>query len=147
MNTSRYPLDYFPEESFAKRYADDTPQPQLFLNSFGSGGLYSTPMDMAKIAMMFLGKGRVGTVRILSEASVAAMGVDQTLSSFNPVKSKSFSYGLGWDTVIQPGLAAVGVTGWQKGGGCDAVRLDSDRCADRRLGSGGHGGFERFRIR
>lgn len=116
MNTSRYPLDYFPEESFAKRYADDTPQPQLFLNSFGSGGLYSTPMDMAKIAMMFLGKGRVGTVRILSEASVAAMGVDQTLSSFNPVKSKSFSYGLGWDTVIQPGLAAVGVTGWQKGG-------------------------------
>ena len=44
------------------------------------------------------------------------MGVDQTLSSFNPVKSKSFSYGLGWDTVIQPGLAAVGVTGWQKGG-------------------------------
>lgn len=116
MNTSRYPLDYFPEGSFAKRYADDTPQPQLFLNSFGSGGLYSTPMDMAKIAMMFLGKGKVGAVRILSEASVAAMGVDQTLSGFNPVKSKSFSYGLGWDTVIQPGLAAVGATGWQKGG-------------------------------
>ncbi|CAH2031297.1 serine hydrolase domain-containing protein [Trichlorobacter ammonificans] len=116
MNTSRYPLDYFPDGSFAKRYADDSPQPQLFLNSFGSGGLYSTPGDMAKIAMMFLKKGKVGTVRILSEASVAAMGVDQTLFSFNPVKSKSFSYGLGWDTVIQPGLGAVGVTGWQKGG-------------------------------
>lgn len=116
MNHSRYPLDFFPDGSFAKRYADDTPQSQLFLNSFGSGGLYSTPSDMAKIAMMFIGKGKVGNVRILSESSVAAMGVDQTLSNFNPVKAKSYSYGLGWDTVIQPGLGAVGVTGWQKGG-------------------------------
>lgn len=116
MNHSRYPLDYFPNGSFAKRYAGDTPMSQLFLNSFGSGGLYSTPTDMAKLAMMFMGKGKIGNVRILSEASVAAMAVDQTLSNFNPVKAKSYSYGLGWDTVIQPGLGAVGVIGWQKGG-------------------------------
>lgn len=116
MNHSRYPLGYFPDGSFAKRYEAGTLVPQLFLNSFGSGGLYSTPTDLAKIAMMILGDGKLGDVRILSTASVAAMGVDQTVGRFNPVKAKSYSYGLGWDTVIQPGLGAVGVTGWQKGG-------------------------------
>jgi CubicO group peptidase (beta-lactamase class C family) len=116
MNHSRYPLDYFPDASFAKRHDGDTPLPQLFINDFGSGGLYSTPTDMARIAMMLIGGGKLGNVRILSEASVAAMGVDQTLSNFNPVKSYAWSYGLGWDTVSQPGLGAVGVTGWQKTG-------------------------------
>jgi CubicO group peptidase (beta-lactamase class C family) len=116
MNHSRYPLGYFQDGSFAKRYEAGTLVPQLFLNSFGSGGLYSTPTDLAKIAMMILGGGKLGDVRILSEASVSAMGVDQTVGRFNPVKAKSYSYGLGWDTVIQPGLGAVGVTGWQKGG-------------------------------
>jgi len=116
MNHSRYPLGYFPDGSFAKRYEAGTLVPQLFLNSFGSGGLYSTPLDMAKIAMMILGGGKLGDVRILSEASVSAMGVDQTVARFNPVKAKSYSFGLGWDTVIQPGLGVVGVTGWQKGG-------------------------------
>jgi CubicO group peptidase (beta-lactamase class C family) len=116
MNHSRFPLDYFPEGSFAKRHDGDTPLPQLFVNDFGSGGLYSTPTDMAKIAMMLIGGGKLGNVRILSEASVTAMGVDQTLTNFNPVKSYAWSYGLGWDTVVQPGLGAVGVTGWLKTG-------------------------------
>ena len=71
---------------------------------------------MGKIAMMLIGKGKLGNVRILSEASVAAMGVDQTLANFNPVKAYAWSYGLGLDTVVQPGLRAVGVTGWQKTG-------------------------------
>jgi CubicO group peptidase (beta-lactamase class C family) len=74
MNNSRYPLEYFPDSSFAKRHEGDTPLPQLFLNVFGSGGLYSTPTDMAKTAMMLIGGGRLGNVRILSEASVAAIG-------------------------------------------------------------------------
>jgi CubicO group peptidase (beta-lactamase class C family) len=116
MNHSRYPLDYFPEGSVVKRHQGDTPLPQLFVNTFGSGGLYSTPTDMAKIAMMFMGKGKLGNVRILSERSITAMGVDQTLTSFNPVKGNAWSFGLGWDTVRQPGLGAVNVSSWQKGG-------------------------------
>lgn len=116
MAHSRYTLDYFSNGSFARRHEGDTPLPQLFLNVFGSGGLYSTPTDMGQIAMMLIGKGKLGDSRILSEESVAAMGVDQTLANFNPVKSNAWSYGLGWDTVTQPGLGAVGVTGWQKTG-------------------------------
>ncbi len=116
MNHSRFPLDYFPDGSFAKRHDGNTPLPQLFVNDFASGGLYSTPTDMAKIAMMLIGGGKLGDVRILSEASVAAMGVDQTVATFNPVKSNEWSYGLGWDTVRQPGLDAVWVIGWLKTG-------------------------------
>ena len=66
--------------------------------------------------MMFLSGGRVGTTRILSGAAVAEMAVDQTIGSFNPIHNDSFAYGLGWDSVSQPGLAAVGFDGWVKGG-------------------------------
>ena len=44
------------------------------------------------------------------------MAVDQTVGSFDPIHNESFAFGLGWDTVSQPGLAAVGFDGWAKGG-------------------------------
>jgi CubicO group peptidase (beta-lactamase class C family) len=117
MKNSRYMLDYPPAGSTAKRYDGKGRElPFMFVNVLASGGLYSTPSDMARFAMMLIGKGRLGDTRILSEKAVAEMAKDQTLASFNPVKSNMVSYGLGWDTVRQPGLEAVGVTAWQKGG-------------------------------
>ncbi|MEE9913523.1 MAG: beta-lactamase family protein [Deltaproteobacteria bacterium] len=116
MNHSRYALDYFPEGSFADLYKDGARLPQMFVNSFASGGLYSTPADMARIAMMLIGGGKLDGRRILSRHAVAAMGVDQTQTGFNPVRPNAWRFGLGWDTVHQPGLAAVGVAGWQKSG-------------------------------
>jgi hypothetical protein len=44
------------------------------------------------------------------------MAKDQTIGSFDPVHSDTWAYGLGWDSVSQPGLAAVGFDGWAKGG-------------------------------
>src|SRR4029450_13258403 len=41
---------------------------------------------------------------------------DQTIGSFDPIHNDSFAFGLGWDSVSQPGLAAVGFVGWAKGG-------------------------------
>jgi CubicO group peptidase (beta-lactamase class C family) len=143
MTNSRYPAYYFPEGSFAKRYdREGKALPQLFLNTHGSGGLYSTPTDMAKIAMMMIGKGRLGSVRILSEESVAAMGADQTVESFNPVRANGSRYGLGWDTVHQPGLVAFDVTGWQKRGdvplyGAVLTILPSEKLAVVVLGASG----------
>src|SRR5437899_6289851 len=113
---TRYPLSAFPAGSYAKAYVKGAAKPQDFANSLASGGLYSTADDMARIAMMFLSGGRVGTTRILSGASVAEMAKDQTIGSFNPVHNNSWAYGLGWDSVSQPGLAAVGFDGWFKGG-------------------------------
>ena len=56
--------------------------------------------------------------RILSPEAVAEMGTDQTARSYNPQPSNFVRYGLGWDTVTEPGLKAVGFTGWTKGGDC-----------------------------
>jgi len=116
MTNTRYPLSAFPAGSYAKAYLKGTVKPQEFVNTFASGGTYSTADDMARIAMMFLNGGRVGTTRILSGASVAKMAKDQTIGSFNPIHNNSLAYGLGWDSVSQPGLAAVGFDGWAKGG-------------------------------
>ena len=66
--------------------------------------------------MMFLSGGRVGTTRVLSGTAVAEMAMDQTIGRFDPIHNDSFAFGLGWDSVSQPGLAAVGFDGWAKGG-------------------------------
>ena len=116
MANTRYTLSAFPAGSYAKAYAKGAEKPQEFVNTFASGGAYSTADDMARVAMMFLNGGRVGTTRILSGASMAEMAKDQTTGSFDPIHNNSFAYGLGWDSVSQPGLAAVGFDGWVKGG-------------------------------
>jgi CubicO group peptidase (beta-lactamase class C family) len=116
MDNTRYPIAPFPEGSYAKAYRNSAVQPQEFVNLLATGGLYSTADDLARLAMMFLGGGRLGGIRILSEASVAEMAVDQTIGTFNPVRSNGFAFGLGWDTVTEPSLQAVGFDGWAKGG-------------------------------
>lgn len=117
MASSRFPLGAFPAGSFAlSGYASGAPRPQEYVNTLASGALYSTADDLGRLAMMFLGGGAVDTTRILSAAAVAEMAVDQTARSFNPIRNDSCAYGLGWDTVTQPGLGAVGFQGWAKGG-------------------------------
>ncbi len=116
MTNSRYCTEQFPVGSYAPRFSGDISDPQVFTNTFPAGGLYSTPTDMSHVAMMLMNGGLYNGVRILSEASVAEMGRDQTLTlPVNPVSTES--YGLGWDWVSYPGLSAVGVKGWAKPGG------------------------------
>src|SRR5206468_9746608 len=91
MAKTRYPLSAFPAGSYAKAYVKGAAKPQDFANSLASGGAYSTADDMARIAMMFLSGGRVGTTRILSAASVAEMAKDQTIGSFDPIHSDTFA--------------------------------------------------------
>lgn len=116
MNNTRYPLAAFPPQSYAKAYINGVTKPQEYVNTYASGGIYSTSKDMARIAMMLLNSGTVDQTRILSPASIAEMAKDQTIGTFNPVRNNSFVYGLGWDSVSQPGLLAVGFNGWAKGG-------------------------------
>jgi CubicO group peptidase (beta-lactamase class C family) len=119
MANTRYPLNPFPAGSYARAYVNGAVKPQEFVNTLAAGAAYSTADDIARLAMMFLGAGAVGTTRILSGASVAEMAVDQTIGSFDPIHNASFAFGLGWDSVSQPGLAAVGFDGWVKGGDTD----------------------------
>ena len=117
MSQSRYALTPFPAGSFAPAFREDgTPWPQECTNGCATGGLYTTPSDMTRLARMLINGGEFAAVRILSPAAVAEMGRDQTSTlTLNPLPS--FRWGLGWDGVAQPGLAVVGVTTWHKNGG------------------------------
>lgn len=116
MTHSRFATELFAAGTFAPVYRGDTKLPQECVNAYASGGLYSTPSDMARLAMMLMNGGQLGGKRILSELAVAEMGRDQTAAlTFNPVPT--YRFGLGWDTIAQPGLAAVDIATWSKNGG------------------------------
>lgn len=57
----------------------------------GHAGLFSTARDLKIFARMLLGKGRVGTTRVLSAAAVTAMTSPQTPPGMTSIR------GLGWD--------------------------------------------------
>ena len=116
MTNSAFTEVPFLDDTYAKVYRSGVAQPEEFVGAQASGGLYTTPTDLAAFARMFLNRGALGSTQVLGAASVAAMALDQTLGTFNPVKSSGFTYGLGWDTVTEPGLQAVGIEGWSKGG-------------------------------
>jgi len=116
MDSSRYQTEPLPEGSYARSYAGDTRLTMYSFNVYGSGGLFSTPEDLSRLAIMLINKGVYNSRRILSEKAVTAMAQDQRLGSFNPVPSEELRFGLGWDTVAQPGLAAVNISSWQKTG-------------------------------
>ena len=98
------------------------PNPQEYLNILATGGIYSTPSEMGRLAMMLLNGGRLGDLRLLSPRAVAEMGKDQSANlPLNPLDLKD--YGLSYDSVGQAGLAAVGVMAWAKNGG--SVYFDS----------------------
>ena len=119
MDHSGYPVQPFASGTYAEVYDGDVLMPQLVVNSFGSGGLFTTPSDLTRLGAMFIDGGELAGTRVLTAGSVAEMGTDQTLGSFNPVPCGRLTYGLGWDTVVQPGLDAVGVLGWSKDGDSD----------------------------
>ena len=120
MNHSRFALEPFDSGSFAPGLdGAGRPEPQEYVNVYASG-LFSTPSDMGRLAMLFLNGGRLGDRRLLSAEAVAEMGRDQTVNlPLNPITDHYVHFGLGWDGVRQGGLAAVGVTAWYKGGDAD----------------------------
>ena len=119
MAHSRYSTAEFVPGTAARVYdpATATMVPQEYLGLYGSGGLFSTPSDMARVASMLMDGGTYAGRRVLSAEAVAEMGRDQTKGSLDPTGLQGFIYGLGWDTVREPGLAKVGVTAWYKSGG------------------------------
>ena len=116
MEHSGYPLETFPSGTYAKTYSGEEENPFLFGNVYASGGFYSTPSDMAQLALMIMNGGNWGTARVLSKGAIDNMAVDQTVGTFNPVISVNQNFGLGWDTVTEGGLEAVGIKSWSKGG-------------------------------
>ncbi len=117
MTESSYPLEPLPDGSFAVPYdREGVRHRQEYVMAYATGGLRSTSGDMMKLATMLIDKGLYKGRRVVSEASIAAMGQDQTLGlRINP--SPEWRWGLGWDSVRQLGLGAAGVQAWAKNGG------------------------------
>ena len=145
MLRSRFGIETLAPGSYAATLnANGEPNPQEYLNILATGGIYSTPSEMGRLAMMLLNGGRLGDWRLLSPGAVAEMGKDQSASlPLNPLHLKD--YGLGWDSVHQAGLAAVGVTAWAKNGGSNYFSTQFDLAPDERLAvvvMGVGGGFD-----
>ena len=124
MVRSRYATERFAAGSYAPAYDGDTPLPQEFANLYGSGGLYTTPTEMALLARALLNQGTLEGQRLLSAEAIAEMARNQTTGQpLRPV-AMADGYGLGWDGVRQDGLAAAGITAWHKNGGTLAYGSD-----------------------
>ena len=98
MTHSRFPTAAFANSTYGHAYADattTTADPQEFVNLYGSGAIWSTPTDMAHAAAMLLNGGVYAGHQILSAASVAEMGRDQTLTTVGSGGLNPFVYGLG----------------------------------------------------
>jgi len=120
MHHSTFPVEPYAEGTYAHSYdVAGVARPRESVNLLAAGGAWSTPSDMARFARMLMDGGALDGVRVLSAAAVAEMAADQTLGSFDPAPSRMMRFGLGWDTVSEPALAAAGVTAWAKNGGSD----------------------------
>lgn len=105
-----------PEGEYAHADLDGEVMGQEFVRAYATGGAFSTPEDMLKLAGMFINEGTWRGNRILSVTAVRAMAQSQVVNQPLYVYP-DLPFGLGWDSVAQVGLAHVGVRCWQKNGG------------------------------
>ena len=91
---------------------------------YASGGMLSTPTDMATFARMLLGRGTTAGVEMLLPQSVAEMGRSQVGTTLLPVRQPYQTYGLGWDGTEYAAAKAVGVRAWEKNGATSEYHSD-----------------------
>ena len=115
MRMSLFPTTPLSPGSYAPIVTDAGALPPALLNVYASGGLLSTPTDLGRLAAMLMNGGTLDGVRILSSQAIKEMSRNQLTSTLT-AGPPQFRYDLGWDTVTEPGLAAAGVDGWNKGG-------------------------------
>lgn len=115
MRDSCFPQHVLPAGSFAPAYVGAVPEPMECVNGLAAGGLYSTPSDVARLAMLFMGGGRVEGRKLFSDAAMQELLAGQAAHlAFCPLPVPEV--GLGWDGVRQAGLAAAGYQALHKNG-------------------------------
>ena len=145
MTRSRLGTDTLESGTYAAALdATGKPYPQEYINVLGTGGVYSTVLEMGRLAMMLLNGGKGPSRRLLSAGAVAEMGRDQSASlALNPFQENH--YGLGWDSVQEAGFKAVGVRVWSKNGGSNYFATQFNVAPDDGLAVvvfGAGGGFD-----
>ena len=116
MTLTEFPLKPAAEGTFVHPVYQGQTLPQEMVAGHASGSLLSTPADMMKLARLILDGGVFEGRRIVSEGGLHDMGDDQTAYTRFNLATTSFRWGLGWDSVAQPGMAAGGLLAWKKSG-------------------------------
>lgn len=117
MTLSGYPVSPAAEGTYVHPYYNGRSLSQEMSTPFASGGIFSTPTDMLKLAQMLLDQGVYQGRRIVSAEAIREMAVDQSARTrLNPAAA-SWRWGLGWDSIQQAGLNAAGLRAWSKNGG------------------------------
>jgi CubicO group peptidase (beta-lactamase class C family) len=125
---ARLATAYGVDSGTRRRVVEDHPSSSRWANpgrfQSGGGGLVSTAQDYLQFAQLLLGRGRVGTTRLLSHRSVDLMRSNfltrdqRRLPAFGHVMWAGQGFGLGVSVVDDPaqqlphGYRSVGSFGW-----------------------------------
>lgn len=124
MRLSHYANVADAEGSIAPGFFEGRRLPREVVNCAASGGLYTTPGDLARFLPLFLNDGRAGGIQLLSPENVREMGQNQSAREpFRPLGGAD-GFGLGWDSVKSPAFASLGLTAWRKNGGTAVYASD-----------------------
>jgi CubicO group peptidase (beta-lactamase class C family) len=105
LNRVAEPFDRDPDTGEAVSLLD-VREPPMFQSA--GGGLMSTAQDCARFALMLLGRGAFGGVRLLGRKTVAFMTADQlgSIPGVEVMTGPGFGFGLGFAVRLADGLAA-----------------------------------------
>ncbi|HNR64927.1 MAG TPA: serine hydrolase domain-containing protein, partial [Atribacterota bacterium] len=110
--------DVFDRELMAKTFIRDNETPPEMVNMIGSGGLYSTALELCLFGQIFMNNPENEIAKdFLSPASKDAMNEKEYLKGMWPEQTDNFfNYGLGWDSVELYPFNHYGIKGIAKGG-------------------------------
>ena len=115
MADSMFPRQPLAAGVFAPVLLGEAPEAAEYVNGQAAGGLYASAGDMARLALLFIGKGSVQGHRLFSEAAMRELcGAQTAYVDYHPLPAPEL--GLGWDGVRQQGLAAAGYRALHKNG-------------------------------
>ena len=100
----------------ARLYRDGKRLPDEYVNTFASGGKYSTVRDLGRWIAFLIGYGELDGTRVLASNSVAAVWTDQSDRATLRTYEQYQHCGLGWDQVADPEFTYAGQACWKYGG-------------------------------
>jgi CubicO group peptidase (beta-lactamase class C family) len=127
MKTMTYFATDLYRRSGAKLYLDNKPQKYWNISVRPSGSINASPADMAKMLRFFIQRGRVDTLRILSEKSLARMEMSATTIGAR----RGLEYGYGLSNYSSPYKSYVYRS---HGGGVNGGLTDFSYLPDHRAG-------------
>ena len=111
MNATSYAFDKPPiSNHLAVPYCDGQRMPPEYVEIYGTGSLYSRPVDMAQFMKIFF----TNAPGVLRPETRALMISDHSTNGLFDA-FLSYKTGLGWDTVTDPRLSYAGPAVWKNG--------------------------------